>query len=220
VVHGGPGADGDLGDMAARLSYRHGVLEPMQTATTIEGQVDELRAVIEARADPPVHLLGHSWGAWLAGLLAARHPCLVRKLILVASGPFEARYVPELSATRAERQAAGGDTDNCALITPLAAEARSLPHVPVPGMLELIWPAASQLRASGALLDAVAAIKCPVVAIHGDYDPHPVEGVRDPLTRVLPDFRMVLLERCGHSPWRERYAADSFYTVVEREITT
>ena len=27
-------------------------------------------------------------------------------------------------------------------------------------------------------------IKCPVVAIHGDYDPHLAEGVREPLSRV------------------------------------
>jgi pimeloyl-ACP methyl ester carboxylesterase len=219
VVHGGPGADGDLGDMATRLALHHGVLEPMQTATTIDGQIDELKAVIESQAEPPVYLIGHSWGAWLAALLTARHPNLVGKLILVASGPFEAKYVAQLSAIRAERRAANADSDNFAPIMPHAREVEPLPHVPVPGLFEAIWPAANQLRASGELLETVATIGRAVVAIHGDYDPHPADGVREPLTRVLTDFRMILLERCGHSPWRERYAAESFYDVVERELT-
>jgi len=62
------------------------------------------------------------------------------------------------------------------------------------------------------------AIRCPVVAIHGDWDPHPAEGVNDPLTKVLPDFRFVLLEKCGHRPWIERNAAETFYKVLVEEI--
>jgi pimeloyl-ACP methyl ester carboxylesterase len=47
-------------------------------------------------------------------------------------------------------------------------------------------------------------IECPVVAIHGDYDPHPADGVRIPLSNVLKDFRFILLGKCGHVPWFER----------------
>jgi pimeloyl-ACP methyl ester carboxylesterase len=217
VVHGGPGAAGDLGDLADVLAAKRGVLEPMQTATTIGGQVEELRGAIDSQTEPPVHLIGHSWGAWLACLLTARYPAYVRKLILVGSGPFEAKYVAHLSATRARRRATNMDTD---IFAPLesAPDPGPLSHIPVPGMLEAIWPAASELRATGELLRIVARIRCPVVAIHGDYDPHPADGVREPLTQVLIDFRMIVLERCGHSPWRERYAADDFYAVIEREL--
>jgi pimeloyl-ACP methyl ester carboxylesterase len=199
------------------LAAKHGVLEPMQTATAIDGQVDELRGVIESQAEPPVHLIGHSWGAWLACLLTARYPAFVRKLILVGSGPFEAKYVAHLSATRAQRRAASMDTD---VFAPLdsTSDPLPLPHVPVPGMFEAIYPAASELRATGELLRTVATIRCPVVAIHGDYDPHPADGAREPLTQVLIDFRMIVLEHCGHSSWRERYAAYDFYAVIEREL--
>jgi pimeloyl-ACP methyl ester carboxylesterase len=57
-----------------------------------------------------------------------------------------------------------------------------------------------------------------VVAIHGDYDPHPAEGVEKPLDSVLRRFRFVLLKNCGHRPWAERQARDAFYRVLEEEL--
>jgi pimeloyl-ACP methyl ester carboxylesterase len=80
------------------------------------------------------------------------------------------------------------------------------------------WKEAEELRRSGALLKMGNQITCPVVAIHGDYDSHPAEGVERPLSRVLRDFRFVLLEKCGHSPWLERQARDRFYDILKGEI--
>ncbi|MFH1652023.1 MAG: alpha/beta hydrolase, partial [Chloroflexota bacterium] len=54
--------------------------------------------------------------------------------------------------------------------------------------------------------------------IHGDADPHSAEGVKVPLSRVLPDFRFILLERCGHEPWIERAARDTFYKILRSEV--
>ena len=76
----------------------------------------------------------------------------------------------------------------------------------------------SELRSSGKLLELGREICCQVVAIHGDYDPHPFEGVRDPLSRVLKDFRFILLEKCGHRPWIEREAKERFYEILRNEI--
>ncbi len=39
VIHGGPGAPGEMAPVARELSSVSGVLEPLQTATTIEGQI-------------------------------------------------------------------------------------------------------------------------------------------------------------------------------------
>ena len=63
-----------------------------------------------------------------------------------------------------------------------------------------VWKEAARLRTSGELLALGTRIECPVVAIHGDCDPHPAEGVREPLSRILPDFRFITLENCGHKP--------------------
>ena len=54
LVHGGPGAAGELWPVARRLGSSRGVLESMQPATTLDRQVEELRGVAEAHADAPV----------------------------------------------------------------------------------------------------------------------------------------------------------------------
>ena len=63
VVHGGPGASGEMAPVASELSSICGVLEPLQTATSVEGQIQELQKVLQGHADIPVTLIGHSWGA-------------------------------------------------------------------------------------------------------------------------------------------------------------
>jgi pimeloyl-ACP methyl ester carboxylesterase len=67
-------------------------------------------------------------------------------------------------------------------------------------------------------LELAKKIQCPVVAIHGDYDPHPAEGVEKPLRQALKDFKSILLKDCGHEPWKERRARDRFYSVLKEEL--
>lgn len=81
-----------------------------------------------------------------------------------------------------------------------------------------VWGQASEFRSSGKLLELGSKIKCPVVVIHGDYDPHPAQGVRESLSWLLPDFRFIFLEKCGHYPWLERYAREKFFSILKSEI--
>ena len=81
-----------------------------------------------------------------------------------------------------------------------------------------VWSQARELRISGEFLEIGKKIQCPVVAIHGDYDPHLSEGVKDPLSRIVKDFRFILLENCGHQPWIERAARDRFYSILKSEV--
>lgn len=247
VVHGGPGAGGEMAPVARALAARRGVLEPIQRATSIDGQIEELRAVLETRGTPPITLIGFSWGAWLSALLAAGHPALVRKLILVASGPFEERFAASIEATRRARlpadqaaelaailrdlrdPAAHGRAARVARLGELCERADTLDPFPDPAaegdrtpfrteIFERVWAEAAALRQSGALLERMRQIRCPVVAIHGDHDPHPAAGVREPLARRVYDFRLVLLANCGHTPWIERSARDEFYRLLEAEL--
>jgi pimeloyl-ACP methyl ester carboxylesterase len=244
VVHGGPGAAGEMAPVARELAADWGVLEPFQTATLLEGQVEELAALLEEEAGLPVTLVGHSWGAWLSYLVTARFPALVAKLILVGSGPFEARYAAQIQETRLSRlsevaraefgacarrledPAAEGRNAELARLGVLASRADAYELIPdAAGSIEYrsdiyarVWPEAAALRSSGQLLGLAAEIRCPVVAIHGDYDPHPADGVEVPLAAVLADFRMILLARCGHTPWLERWARQAFYRVLRDEL--
>ena len=86
VIHGRPGAAGEVEPIARKLSKMQGILEPIQTSKTFDGQIEELRLVLEQTATLPVVLIGHSWGAWLSYIVAAKYPSLVRKLIMIGSG--------------------------------------------------------------------------------------------------------------------------------------
>src|SRR5215510_10211825 len=92
-----------MAPVARELAHDRGILEPLQTATSLEGQVEELRVTLASYTAPPVMLIGFSWGAWLSYIIAARYPALVRKLLLVASGPFDERYIAQLQETRLQR---------------------------------------------------------------------------------------------------------------------
>ncbi len=85
-------------------------------------------------------------------------------------------------------------------------------------ILVRVWSDAETLRASGELLALGKHIACPVLALHGDYDPHPAAGVREPLSSVVRDFRFVLLAHCGHLPWIERQARDEFFRMLRAEL--
>jgi pimeloyl-ACP methyl ester carboxylesterase len=246
VVHGGPGAPGSMAPVARELSKTMGILEPLQTKDTLEGQIEELQEVLEKHAIIPAILIGHSWGAWLVYLTAARYPALVKKLILVGGGPFEEKYTENITPERLKRlsekeriesfnlidivngDAAGDKDKSLARLGELFAKADTycaLPPEeepePLPASEEInrkVWAEGQALRINGELLKIGRKIKCPVVAIHGDYDPHLAEGVRQPLSGVLKDFRFILLEKCGHEPWVERYARDEFFNVLRDEI--
>lgn len=248
VLHGGPGAAGEMAPVASELNRicNVGIIEPFQTAFTVNGQVEELKDLLDRDADFPVTIIGFSWGAWLGYLFAARYPSLVAKLILVGSGCFEDRYTGLLDVTRLERLNEDERNEAINLIEKMhwkddlpeggalarfgALMAKADTFDPLPpknenieldtGIFHRVWSEASQLRKSGVLLSLGTRIICPVVAIHGDYDPHPAQGVEEPLSKVLVDFRFVLLEKCGHKPWIERQAKDRFFSVLCNEITT
>jgi pimeloyl-ACP methyl ester carboxylesterase len=245
AVHGGPGAGGEMAPVAGELASLRGILEPIQTADSLEGQVEELKTVLETDADPPVALVGFSWGAWLSLLVAARHPELVAKLILVGAGPFEERYTDGIHQTRMDRLAKAEKTELRSLMATLAspeAGDRSRAFVrfgalfaktdacdPLPDdpsdiefredIYLRVWPEAAEFRKSGNLLALAGRVRCPVLAIHGDYDPHPAEGVEKPLSAALADFRFILLKHCGHKPWTERRARGIFYQTLRTELT-
>lgn len=245
VIHGGPGAPGSMAPVARELSSGWGVLEPLQTADSLEGQLQELHDVLEAHGTRPVALIGSSWGAMLSYIFASRWPDFVRKLILVGSGVFDDQYAAAIMETRLRRlnaedrrafddlAAALNDpatADKDAILARLGALLAAKTDMFDPLTLDTevlevrydihqnVWNDASKLRASGELVKLGRRIQCPVIALHGDYDPHPAEGIRGPLLAVLKDFRFVLLPHCGHYPWLERQARDEFFALLKCEL--
>ncbi|MFA6104255.1 MAG: alpha/beta hydrolase [Victivallaceae bacterium] len=244
AVHGGPGAGGEMSTVASELATVRGVLEPLQTALSLDGQVEELKSVITAAGSPPVTLIGFSWGAWLCFILAARHPELVKKLILVSSGAFEEEYIRTLHQTRMSRLTADERDELKQLLKcledpavtdkspyferfgALFSGADAYDPLPDPAKIDFrsdiyakVWPEGAELRRSGKLLELGSRIKCPVTAIHGDYDTHPADGVRIPLSAILRDFNFIELKKCGHKPWAERQARDEFFRILHAQLS-
>jgi pimeloyl-ACP methyl ester carboxylesterase len=202
-----------------------------------------LRAVLNREGNLPLTLVGFSWGAWLSYIFSAHYPLFVKKLILVGSGPYEEKYAGNIMRTRLNRLSimekeealsllevlnspVFEDDNTLARFGELISKADSYDPLPHDNEIlayqshvyQTVWKQASKLRDSGELLRLGQKIQCPVVAIHGDYDPHPAEGVKKPLSHVVRDFRFILLGKCGHRPWLERYAQDKFYNILGSEI--
>lgn len=246
LLHGGPGAVGSLALVARRMAAWRGVLEPWQSAETVDGTIEETLAALTAWGRPPLTLVGHSWGAWLALLVAAGAPSVVGKVILVGCGPLRAADAADIMARRLARlgQAdqqrvhdlwrvlaeAKGPDKGPALARFGALLARADLYCPLESaqaetsscderVFTGVWGEASALRQSGELLRRAARVACPVVAVHGRYDPHPWQGVAEPLAACLSSFRLLLLEKCGHTPWLERWAGQEFFRILKEETS-
>ena len=244
VIHGGPGAPGEMAPVARELSQTHGVLEPVQTKSGVDSQVEELKGILDNSATTPVTLIGWSWGAWLAFIFSAKHPEYVKKLILVGCGPFEEKYAAVIMKIRLGRL---GQDERKKLdylmeclnspniknkkgvmktLGQLISKADSYQEVQhyndvlefQPAVYQQVWKEASDLRISGKLLGFGRKIKCPVVAIHGDYDPHPFQGVKVPLSKTVEHFKFYLLKNCGHHPWYEKLAKDRFFQILRKQL--
>ncbi|SYZ73429.1 putative hydrolase [Candidatus Zixiibacteriota bacterium] len=241
VLHGGPGAPGYMAPVARELSRLTGVLEPMQTKDSVQGQIDELRETILEHGLPRVTLIGSSWGAVLGLLFAASNLNMVRKLILIGSAVFDTENSSRIDAIRAGRlddksrqryfeikKLLGNVSDRQKLV--LFEEwgrlcSRADMFDPVTTDLEVIevqseinnmvWSDFKAMRDNpGCLRRLFTAVNIPVIVIHGDYDPHPIEGIRPFLESCIKDITFHILPQCGHYPWIERHAFARFYDIL------
>jgi pimeloyl-ACP methyl ester carboxylesterase len=244
VIHGGPGAPGEMAPVADRLSAHFGVLEPFQTATTLEGLLEELQMILMKNGDIPFTLVGFSWGAWLSYIFAAKYPECVKKLILVSCGPFKEKDASTIMDTRLNRLSGEDRKEMHSLLEALNSHTQVNKNVifarfgelmfkadsydPLPyknntiqcdyQLYQDVWQEATELRRNGMLLHYGAHIQCPVVAIHGNDDPHPAAAVKNSLSRECKNFRFILLKQCGHYPWMETVARERFYKKLINEI--
>ena len=244
LLHGGPGAPGYMVALARDLATRYRVLEPLQRASggeplTVARHVADLAAV----TPPGAVLVGSSWGAMLALSFAARHPASARGLALVGCGTYDTssrksfqdtldrRLGPEgvkrIDELRATLDAAVQPEEADRILATLAGlliKAQCVDPVvsgwdvtrhDARGHLET-WTDVLRLQHARIEPGAFAAIKEPVIMIHGSDDPHPGPSTRDTLLPYLPQLEYVELDRCGHLPWVEREARDLFLEVLSR----
>ncbi|MCF8228152.1 MAG: alpha/beta hydrolase [Bacteroidales bacterium] len=244
LVHGGPGAIGDLNPLARRLGESFGVIETLHYAKSIDGQINEIKDAIITDGKTPVKLVGHSWGAWLCYIYASHYPEHVNKLIMLSSGTFNPELRDHIAVTRNRRLKSIDFEKFRQLQKQLSSKEASIRNNAFCEMGNMlvkldsyeiqkgmnyqtacrhdvfkgVYPEADELRNSGALIRMGHQINCPVVAIHGDYDPHPREGIEDPLKKILRNFDFYSIEKCGHYPWLEKYSSETFYKILKKKL--
>lgn len=245
LVHGGPGAAGEMTEVAKRLSSECSVIEPFQRAYSVKGQVEELREIISKTCTLPITIIGYSWGAMLTILVAAENPELFKKIILVSCPPFEGDMAPVIIQTRIDRlneeeraqfsqvkkrlSFASGEEKALLFLeikklfnkadefNPDPVE-KSLQHVDFQlDIYESVWAEAAILRQEGLFFESLQKVHVPVVFIHGEYDPHPLDAVWKN-ANALKQAEVVVLKHCGHTPWIEKEAKSVFYHALSKEL--
>jgi pimeloyl-ACP methyl ester carboxylesterase len=211
---------------------------------TVAQHVADLAVV----APRPATLIGWSWGAMLSLSYAARHPDDVSDLVLVGCGTYDLAARALLQRSLSERLGEAGrrqldalqqrlasekdpvsrDTllgeigdaimraESCDLVDDAGAAVDDLPADEA-GHAET-WHDVLRLQREGIEPAAFSAVQARVLMLHGDLDPHPGPATRDVLRRFLPQLEYVVLERCGHEPWRERHARDRFLDLLRRRL--
>ena len=213
VLHGGPGAPGCAAGLCRGLAEWTGAVEHLQKAHCEQELCGEIAELIDEHCGGRAAVVGHSYGAWLALLFAQRYPEKTEKAVLIGCGPLEEKYLPLLMKARQARRAEGlADTDNYSPLPGSGGDMLFFDEAQHVALMNEI----SDMRRSGELLRRARSVKCPVWAIHGDFDPHPASGVSEPMAGK-ENFSMTVLERCGHDPWKEKYARSEFFSLL-REI--
>lgn len=214
VLHGGPGAPGCAAGLCRGLADRTGVVEHLQAANTAAELCKEIAGLIDEFCCGRAAVIGHSYGAWLAILFAAKFPHKTEQVILIGCGPLQPEYLPILTETRRLRREEGlFDTDNFCAAPGTGGDMLYFDEAQHLALMKEI----SALRESGGLARIARSVACEVLAVHGAYDPHPAAGVSEPM-RGMENFRMTMLERCGHDPWKERYAREEFFEMIKKEL--
>jgi pimeloyl-ACP methyl ester carboxylesterase len=234
-----------MAPVAAELAGSYRVVEPLQRGSgserlTVARHVADLHEVISVYAGrcSPV-LLGASWGAMLALAYAARHPGAAGSLILVGCGTFDLAARNELQRAIAERMTG--------YIRARLKSAEQLDHderlrASVEAMMPIYscdlvaspheqdkidarahhetWDDMLRLQAEGVYPAAFRAIKAPILMVHGIFDPLPGRLISEGLRRYLPQLEYHELDRCGHYPWLERAASETFFSLVRNWLVS
>ena len=184
-------------------------------------------ALREAFPDQPVDVLGMSTGGSVALQLAADHPEVVRRLVLVSAAARLGEAGRADQRALADRIAAGdrrgalarflGDMvpappptargTLAALHARLAALAR--PPLAATGWAlgPLLWPAAGTMRELAALIEAedgydlrerLDDVRAPTLVVAGGRDPYYDAGAFEQVARGVRDGRLVRFARRGH----------------------
>ncbi len=199
------------------------------TPITWQTHVEDLQRIVMEFALIPPTIVGYSWGALLAMLYAiasTRDDTMAApaRLVLISPAPITRAWRTEFETTLAERGRSGRilamrealaasglrETDAVAyrqrgfelsVAGYFADPARATALTPfrVTGRVQQsVWASLEDFD----LRDALRAVHCPTLVIHGRQDPIPLESAEAVATAL--SAQLVVLDDCGHVPYVEQ----------------
>ncbi len=175
-------------------------------STAIAAGLHELAA-----SQLPLDIAGFSFGGVVAAHLAAFHPELVRRLILVGTGgldtPLGSIQLRRVRGLEGEERSAAQRTNLLTLMLhhPASVDALALHLQESNGSRGRLYPA--PLVLPGKLLEALPRISAQLDAIWGEHDrPHPPAAQEQVLRRFVSDLDFRVIPDAGHWVMYERPA--------------
>jgi proline iminopeptidase len=209
------------------------------SAITIERFVDDLNEIRKAFNIEKMNLLGHSWGGLLAMYYATTHPDKIKTLILANTMPATSEFWTPfganlnrnrkpadslaLSEIGASEQFAANSPDalknyweiffrsyfhDQSLSSSMNLDQTATTWANGDTVSNLLW---EDLLKDFDIYDQLAAIRCPTLIVHGDFDPVPLEYAQK-IHETIENSQFVILENSGHFSYIETPA--EFFSAV------
>ena len=250
AVHGGPGLDeGYFHPSLDPLSVKYKLISYDQRGSgrskgildtarlTVDQYVEDIEGLRKSLGLKKMHLMGHSFGAFLSLLYASKYPDHLYSIILVGSGAKDTISFPKQNKTVEERTSKD-DTDS---INKMVAAGYFNTMEGRSKLFPILWKPYVHNKENASLIktsicdsfllvnshvgkslgksalwsnlnERLIQLTIPVLIIHGDYDPVPLSAA-ETNHRVLKESKIVVLKDCGHFPFIERQ--EEFTKVVE-----
>jgi 3-oxoadipate enol-lactonase len=177
-------------------------------ALDFDTQTEDTKALIEELQLRDVTYVGNSMGGFIGLRLAARHPDLLRSLVVLGTGADVEEQAEGMDALAAIVQEQGiepvidgvlyfmlGDTSlNDPSRADVLAEARAVVASRTPEYADAAWHIAHR----PAILDELARITVPLTVVAGTEDHTYPPPKSEQIAAAVPHAELVLMERTGH----------------------
>lgn len=197
---------------------------------TIEEMADDAASVIRALKLGAVNLLGFSIGGFIAQLLTARQPGLVRKLILAGTAPKGGRFIADILQHVETAQKEDAENPRRALFFSKTPEGKAAANayasrlaLRVADRVPFLTPEAIAAQAQAIIhygqevdvdFKILKSISQPTLIVNGDNDTMvATEGSLD-LVRYIPHSKLVIWSDSGHGALFQ-YAKDFVHEIRE-----
>ncbi|EID56069.1 alpha/beta fold hydrolase [Saccharomonospora xinjiangensis] len=177
---------------------------------TLSGLARDYAAFVADRLDPPVDVLGLSTGGSVALWLAAEHPDLVRRLVIVSAAHRLSPLGRAAQRVTAESARCGRTRiSSCAMFVPLGSTPRSRSLLGALGFVLGPVPSGRGDDDMVATLEAedvadvegrLGDITAPTLLVAGDHDGYFDRSQYEHTASTIPDCELVLLPGKGHLP--------------------